>query len=273
LEFMHLHITAHAVYDLPAPIIALLQIEVARSPLQEVLSENMVFSPHLETEEFPDLFGNRYRRFCAPQGRLEINYEAKVRLWPSPVPVISAADVPLAVVPPEAMLLTLPSRYCESDRLAKVAFDLFGNGSQGAQRVMDICDWIRAKLTYEYGHTTSSTSAFDMVTERIGVCRDFTHLAIAFCRALNIPARYSAGYCLELEPPDFHAYFQAYLAPPPGISEPAGWWYNFDATSAHPRRGLVNISVGRDAVDTSMMTFYGAAYLVEQVVTVREIEE
>lgn len=268
---MELQLSAHAVYDLPAPTTALLQIEVARLPLQQVVSETLTFTPQLEAESFQDIFGNHNRRICAPQGRLTMEYEATVQLIESLAPAPDTPEVEVAVLPPDVLLLTLPSRYCESDRLSKVAADLFGDSPRGAQRVHAICEWIRTHVTYEYGHTTSSTSAFDMVTERVGVCRDFSHLAIAFCRALNIPARYAAGYCLELDPPDFHAYFQAYLAAPPEFAEMPGWWYNFDATFERVRHGLVNISVGRDAVDTSMMTFFASAQLVEQQVKVAEV--
>jgi transglutaminase-like putative cysteine protease len=276
-EAMPLKITAQAVYEAPQPVTALLQIEVARLPLQNVRCETLSFTPELAAEEFHDIFGNRNRRFCMPPGQLAFRYEAEVELLPKTPPTPETREVDVEAIPPEVLVFTLPSRYCESDRLAKVAGDLFGHLPRGAARVQAICDWIRSKVLYEYGHSTSSTSAFDMVTERVGVCRDFSHLAIAFCRALNIPARYAAGYCLELDPPDFHAYFQAYLAPPPGAQAlygaPAlsGWWYDFDATYERPRRGLVNTSVGRDAVDTSMMTIYGSAPLLEQKVTVEEI--
>lgn len=268
---MELLVSAHALYEMPQPVTSLLQIEVARLPLQTIKSETLSFSPHTEAEEFVDLFGNRNRRFCAPAGRFEMNYEAQVSLTKTLAPPDRANEVEVFDIPPDVLALTLPSRYCESDRLAKVAADLFGQMPRGADRVLNICEWIRSKVVYEYGHTSSSTSAFDMVTERIGVCRDFSHLAIAFCRSLNIPARYAAGYCLELEPPDFHAYFQAYLAPPPGFNDLPGWWYNFDATYERVRHGLVNISVGRDAVDTSMMTFFGSAQLLEQSVSVQEV--
>ncbi len=268
---MELKIAAYAVYDLPAELTAILQIEVARLPSQEILSETLRFTPDLETEAFEDLFGNRNRRFEAPPGRLEIAYDARVRLGEPPRPAVDTPEVPLSSIPPDVVMLTLPSRYCESDRLYRVAWDLFGEVPPGAGRVQLICDWIRSHVAYEYGQTTSSTSAFDMVTERIGVCRDFSHLAIAFCRALNTPARYAAGYCLELDPPDFHAYFQAYLAPPRGVNDVPGWWYSFDATHERLRRGLVNTSIGRDAVDTSMLTLFGTAQLVEQTVTVAEI--
>jgi transglutaminase-like putative cysteine protease len=269
---MYLNIAARALYDMPQEVATLLQIEVAALPLQKISNEKLSFRPDLDSEEFKDIFGNRTRRFCAPPGVLEIDYQVDVELQQSGPANPGVAEVEIIRMPPAVLLMTMPSRYCESDRLSKVALDLFGSRARGAQRVYDICDWIRSKVVYEYGHTTSSTSAFDMVTERIGVCRDFSHLAIAFCRALNIPARYAAGYCLELEPPDFHAYFQAYLAPPDGFGDLPGWWYDFDATYERPRRGLANISVGRDAVDTSMMTFFGTANLLEQTVSVREVD-
>lgn len=269
---LDLHVNARATYELPSPMTTLLQIEVAHLPLQQVISEKMTFSPPMRTEQFFDMFGNRNRRFDAPQGRFTIDYEATVRVPPYiPLASPSLTVVPLSEIPPDVLMLTMPSRYCESDRLGQVVADLFGEGSPNAQRVFDICDWIRSRVTYEYGHTNSGTSAFDTVTERIGVCRDFSHLAIAFCRALNIPARYAAGYCLELDPPDFHAYFQAYLAAPPEVTDVPGWWYTFDATYERVRCGLVNTGVGRDAVDTAMATFYGNATLLEQTIKVEKI--
>lgn len=269
---MDLKIEARAIYDVPQEVAAILQIEVSNWPLQRVQNESLMFSPDIVALEWRDIFGNRNRRFCAPTGRLEMTYQAEVKLVEKLAPAPATPEVSIQNMPPDVLVMTYPSRYCESDRLAKVAMDLFGHLPPDSNRVQAICDWIRSKVLYEYGHTSSSTSAFDMVTERVGVCRDFSHLAIAFCRALNIPARYAAGYCLELDPPDFHAYFQAYLAPPPEFSDLPGWWYDFDATYERPRHGLVNISIGRDAVDTSMLTLFGPAQLLEQTVSVQEMK-
>ncbi|HEX8833800.1 MAG TPA: transglutaminase family protein, partial [Abditibacteriaceae bacterium] len=183
---MKLQIQSRALYRMPQALTALLQIEAANLPLQVVENESLRFSPEVKSDEFIDVFGNRNRRFCAAAGDLEMLYEATVELSESPHATPETAEVAVADLPPDVLVLTLPSRYCESDRLAKVALDLFGHLPPGANRVFSICEWIRNHVTYEYGHTTSSTSAFDMVTERIGVCRDFSHLAIAFCRALNI---------------------------------------------------------------------------------------
>jgi transglutaminase-like putative cysteine protease len=274
---MRLSIEANAVYEMTVDTPTLLQFEASPLPSQRILQENLTFSPDIATEEFTDIFGNRNRRFAAPPGQLQMHYEAQVELDDPVLPEPDTPEVSLAKLPPDVLAMTFPSRYCESDRLAKVAADLFCDTPPGAARVQSICDWLRNHVTYEYGHTNSGTSAFDTSSERIGVCRDFSHLAIAFCRAMNLPARYAAGYCLELDPPDFHAYFQVYLAAPKNSGDegasPPGQWYSFDATYERLRRGLVNISVGRDAVDTSMLTFFGSAMLIEQSVNVREIEK
>lgn len=276
---MLLNIHAHAVYRAAQEMPALLQIEIAppggQASGQQVLEESLHIGPPLQAEPFADIFRNHNRRFTTPANQnIAIDYRARVQLELDTAPLAprDAGAVPLAQLPPQVLAMLFPSRYCESDRLAQAASDLFGNTQAGAQTVYAICDWMRSKVTYEYGHSDANTSAVDTFIERVGVCRDFSHLAISFCRALNIPARYAAGYCLELDPPDFHAYFQAYLSS--GTSsenggEP-GRWYSFDATWDGLRRGLVNISVGRDAVDTSMLTFFGTAQLVEQAVCVQE---
>lgn len=272
---MNLKVAAHAVYHTAQEIPALLQLEVSDAPGQHLTNETLEIGPPLEATPFLDIFGNRNRQLVAPAGAdLTIDYHAQVALDSdtSPIAPRDFAAVPTSQLPPRGIAMTFPSRYCQSDLLAQAASDLFGSGKTGAALVYEICDWMFNKVTYEYGHTTATTSAADIFLTRIGVCRDFSHLAITFCRALNLPARYAAGYCLELDPPDFHAYFQVYLAAPNPTDDAPGQWYSFDATTENLRRGLVNISVGRDAVDTSMLTFFGSAELVEQMVSVQEIE-
>ena len=163
-------------------------------------------------------------------------------------PLLKPYEADALHLPTETLLYTLPSRYCQSDRLVAMASDLFGEVAPGFARVQTICNWINEHITYQYGVSDAGTSAYDTATQRIGVCRDFAHLGIAFCRALNIPARYVSGYCLGLDPPDFHAYFQAFLD---------GRWVSFDATERQPRPALVQIAVGRDAADCAWSTFYG----------------
>ena len=274
---MLLNIHAHAVYYAPQEMPVLVQIEIAPSidaaTGQQVLEESLWIGPPLQAQLLSDIFHNRNRRFLTPaQQNITLDYHARVQLDGDTAPLAprDAGAVPISLLPPQVLAMLFPSRYCESDRLAQAASDLFGHEPAGAATVYAICDWMRAKVRYEYGHSNANTSAVDTFIERVGVCRDFSHLAIAFCRALNIPARYAAGYCLELDPPDFHAYFQAYLSAD-GQDEP-GRWYSFDATWQGLRRGLVNISVGRDAIDTSMLSFFGTAQLVEQSVSVIEVQ-
>ena len=162
------------------------------------------------------------------------------------------------------MVYTLPSRYRQSDLLGRMAQGEFGRLPPGGGRVLAVAEWVRTNVEYRYGTTDAKTSAFDTATERIGVCRDFAHLVIAFCRALSIPARYASGYALGLEPPDFHGYAQVYLS---------GAWHNVDATTDKLRPALVPIAVGRDAADVAMTTLWGPNQLVEQSVSVVEVTQ
>jgi transglutaminase-like putative cysteine protease len=147
--------------------------------------------------------------------------------------------------------------------LERMALSEFNGIEPGGTKVNAIANWIREKVEYKYSTTDAMTSAYDTATQRIGVCRDFAHLTIAFCRALGIPARYVSGYCLDLDPPDFHAYTQVYLN---------GSWHNVDATFAGLRPALVPIAIGRDAADVAMTTLWGGNRLVEQTVEVKRIE-
>jgi transglutaminase-like putative cysteine protease len=144
----------------------------------------------------------------------------------------------------------MTSPYCESDKLVRLAQHEFGKLQHGFSRVTAICNWIHDNVEYLQGSSNPLTSAYDTATERAGVCRDFAHLAIAFCRAVLIPARFVAGYAYALQPPDFHAYFEAYLN---------GAWYIFDSTRLTPQTGLIRVGSGHDAADTSFATIFGPA--------------
>ncbi len=146
-----------------------------------------------------------------------------------------------------------PSRYCQSDRLERMAERTFGT-LQGYAKVSGICNWIHDNVDYIRGSSDALTSAFDTVSQRAGVCRDFAHLAVAFCRAQGIPARYVSAYAWRLEPPDFHAVFEAWLQGPDG-----GAWYLFDATRKSAVDGLVRIGVGRDAGEVAFCSIFGAS--------------
>jgi transglutaminase-like putative cysteine protease len=157
---------------------------------------------------------------------------------PTPVADLEASTVPYLY----------PSRYCQSDQLGRLARGLFGAIANPHERVVAITDWIHDNVDYVRGLTTWNTSAYDTVTQRVGVCRDFSHLGIALCRALNIPARYFAGYAYELQPPDFHACFECFIG---------GSWVVFDATRLAHLNGLVRVGTGRDAADASVASIFG----------------
>lgn len=258
---MILSVRASAVYELPADTFILLMVEPHLSgDCHVVTHENLLTTPTPYSELRQDVYGNPQRRLLASAGQFSFDFEATVEVKPNaPLPEDaeehSAKDLPAETIP-----FTMPSRYCQSDMLVRFAGDEFGGMNPGGGRVNAIADWVRKHVEYRYGTTDSSTSAYDTVTQRIGVCRDFAHLVIAICRALNIPARYVSGYALDLEPPDFHGFVQVFVG---------GQWYNIDATYEGLRPALVPIAVGRDAADVAMMTLFGAGIVKEQSVEVR----
>ena len=186
---------------------------------------------------------NRFVRLLLEPGETIIRYGASVELehHTEDPPVIEETDY--SSLPPNVLSYLNPSRYCESDRLANFALAEFGAMERNFERVNSICDWIHKNIEYRSGTTTSLSTACDVLLQRMGVCRDFAHLGISFCRALGVPARYVSGYACELEPPDFHGFFEAYLS---------GRWYLFDPTRLAPTAGLVRIGVGRDAADAAL---------------------
>jgi transglutaminase-like putative cysteine protease len=162
-----------------------------------------------------------------------------------------------AHLPPDVLTYLNPSRYCESDLLARFAYEEFGNLYRGYSRVQAVCNWVCDQLDYTPGSTNGMTTAADVLLQRTGVCRDYAHLAIALCRGIGIPARYVAGYALNLQPPDFHGFMEAFLD---------GQWYLFDPTRLAFTSGLVRIGVGRDAADVSFATLNGDARLIDKSV-------
>lgn len=225
-------------------------IRAENNEYQTVIQENLKLEPALEIEEHsPAWTQSRCFRVNVPAGNFAVSYEATVEVRPVYHRPEMLREIPPAELPVEILPYLLPSRYCQSDQLVQLAQSEFGNLQPDYSRVTAICNWIYEKVTYLSGSTNSQTSAYDTAIERAGVCRDFAHLGIAFCRALNIPARFVAGYAWGLEPPDFHAYFEAYLG---------GRWYLFDATRLVPLQGTVRIGTGRDATDVSFATMFGS---------------
>ncbi|WP_152049910.1 transglutaminase-like domain-containing protein [Tautonia marina] len=262
---MRLAVRVAATYELQDESFGCLMVEPSLSgERHRVVEEDLTTSPTRSCVLGRDLYGNPQRHFIAPKGRFSFAFSATVEVEPNAEIPEDAVEHPAQDLPPETLIYTLPSRYCESDVLSRMAQSEFGDLAPGAGQVRAIADWVRSRVEYRYGTTGPTTSARGTAIDRVGVCRDFAHLVIAFCRALDIPARYVSGYALGLEPPDFHGYVQVFLG---------GAWHNVDATFAGVRPALVPIAVGRDATDVAMMTLWTPHEVVEQSVEVRQVGE
>jgi len=252
-------------YQVAAPSHMVLNIEAARADSQNVLSETLTIEPPLQINVYGDHgSGNRFFRFDTQPGSLKIRYQATVQRSPRVVPA-NLAEVPVNLVPNEVLHYLMPTRYCESDLISRAAQQLFGDLPTGIGRVQAVVDWIHDSITYEAGSSVSTTTARDVFVERAGVCRDFAHLGITLCRALNIPARLVVGYVWFDEPPqDFHAVFEAWIG---------GQWVLFDATRMAPVDRLVRVGTGRDAKDVAFCTIFGPVSMTGKSITVREFQD
>lgn len=252
------------VYDVRQTTVFLLQIQAATTRHQTIANANLRFNPELSVENFQSgLDGNNLCRIVVEPCQLQIDYTASATLNFEIDPPAEVGEMPTASMPPEVLTYLNPSRYCESDLLARFAFEEFQHLSPGFSRVQAICNWVYEKLDYVPGSTTGTTTASDVLMQRTGVCRDYAHLAITLCRGLGIPARYTAGYAVNLQPPDFHGFFEAFLD---------GRWYLFDPTRLSCVDGLVRIGVGRDAADVSFATLNGDSVLVNKSVWANRVD-
>ena len=240
-------------YLVPADVAFVFNIEVQSFDGQAIEQESLALTPDAPVElwTMPES-GNRYLRANVPAGSLAVEYSATVKLTPILDDPELVGEVAVAELPLPVLTHLYPSRYCQSDKLERFARSTFEAFDPGYARVNGICNWIHDYVSYEGGVSDALTSAFDTVTQRAGVCRDFAHLAIALCRALGIPARYVSAYAFRLEPPDFHAVVEAYLKGPRGPG-----WYLFDPTRLADPAGLVRIGIGRDAADVAFCSPYG----------------
>lgn len=247
---MRFKVACQLEYEVSQPSTLILNVHAQRSASQAILEEKFTIEPRTKVEEFTtDDHANRFVRLeTGRKKRLAIGYEATVDCQHLVIPINKIDYTPVAEMDRKAVQFLFPSRYCQSDRLSRLAWDMFGKIANPYEKVVTITDWIHDNVEYVRGTTTAETSAYDTVTQRVGVCRDFAHLGIALCRALNIPARYFSGYAYELEPPDFHACFEAYIG---------GYWLIFDATRLAHLNGLVRIGNGRDAADAAVASIFG----------------
>lgn len=235
------------------PVVCLLSIRPER--LDDLEFQGAVTtSPAVPTHLYRDLFGNTCRRFVAPAGLFSIRSDSTIRASGLPDPVLPGArEVPVADLPDECLAFLLGSRYCETDRLSQTAWDLFGGIQPGWARVQAICDTVHRHIRFDYMQARATRTAYEAWQERVGVCRDFAHLAIAFCRCMNIPARYVNGYLGDIGVPiggpmDFAAWMEVFLD---------GRWHTFDPRNNAARIGRIVVAYGRDAADVPLLHSFG----------------
>ncbi len=253
-----IQVESELIYDVKVRTIFLFKICAAWTPHQTVCNEQLIIEPAVDIEHCQvGSDGNRLQRVIVDPCQLKVSYHATIDLSPTIERAHEITESAAAEMPPEVLPYMNPSRYCESDLLARFAYEEFGQLNRGFSRVQAICDWVYDHLEYTPGSTHSTTTAADVLLQRTGVCRDFAHLAITLCRGIGIPARYVSGYAVDLQPPDYHGFMEAFLD---------GQWYMFDPTRLASTLGLVRIGVGRDAADVAFSTLTGSAFLKQKTV-------
>jgi transglutaminase-like putative cysteine protease len=236
-------------YEVAEETVFIFNIEAARLPSHSGLDDRIAFTPAIEPRTHIALeTKNRYVKVLVAPGPFSVRYTAALDLVVHRADPDTIGETPIPDLPLDILPYLLPSRFVPSDRLAAYALREFGELATGHTRISSICNWIYDSIDYQRGSSDAETTATEILVQRAGVCRDFAHLGIAFCRALGIPARYVSCYALGLTPPDFHAVFEAYLD---------GRWWLFDPTRQAALDGLVRIGVGRDAAEVAFATHYG----------------
>jgi transglutaminase-like putative cysteine protease len=269
---MKIRIGYELVYDCPQPTPMILTLSVHYTRISDIIiPDQMTIDPPVPITAYRDNFGNWCSRIVAPQGLLRLSADALIRDTGQPdIVVPQARQTPVENLPDEALVFLLGSRYCETDRLSETAWQLFGASPAGWARVQTICDYVNRHILFGYQYARPTKTAWEAFHERNGVCRDYAHLAIAFCRCMNIPARYCTGYLGDIgippndSPMDFAGWFEAYLD---------GHWYTFDPRNNMPRIGRVLIARGRDAADVAISSTFGPNTLVSFKVRTDEMNE
>ncbi len=269
---MKIRVGFEMVYECPQPTPMILNLNVHFTRVSDLVGrDNLLFDPPIPSTAYRDSFGNWCTRIVAPAGRISISADAYVN--DSGLPDVIARQAQQLLVrdlPEESLLFLLGSRYCETDRLSETAWQLFGHGPTGWDRVQAICDYVHHHITFGYQHARMTRTALEAFHDKTGVCRDYAHLAVTLCRCMNIPARYCTGYLGDIGTPkpwgtmDFAAWFEAYLD---------GNWYTFDARNNTPRIGRVLIARGRDAADVAISNTFGPNTLASFKVWTDEVVE
>jgi transglutaminase-like putative cysteine protease len=267
---MQIGVGYELIYDCPQPTPMLLMLNVHYTRISDmVVPDHLMTSPSIPFSAYRDGFGNWCNRIVAPAGQTRLSANGIVKDTGEPDVVKSEAPQhAVEALPDEALVFLLGSRYCETDRLSDIAWSLFGNTPLGWTRVQAICDYVHQHIAFGYEHARATRTAWEAYCDHTGVCRDFAHLAVTFCRCMNIPARYCTGYLGDIgvpasdAPMDFSAWFEAYLG---------GRWYTFDARHNMPRIGRVLIARGQDAADVAISTTFGPNTLSSFTVVTEEI--
>lgn len=269
---MRIHIGCEMTFDFPqeTPLIAMLNVHYSRAGDLE-RPDFLVSRPAVPIESYRDSFGNWCNRLVAPPGRFSFGTDAVIRDSGNfEIGDLFAFQHEVRDLPSDSLLFLLPSRYCESDVLMSEAWRLFGHTPPGAARVQAVCDFVHNHIVFSYGNARPTRTAAEAYREQSGVCRDFAHLAVAFCRALNIPTRYCTGYISDIglpkpwAPMDFAAWMECYLG---------GRWHAFDPRNNAPRIGRILIAYGRDAADVPLTHIFGPSILSGFKVWTDEIPE
>lgn len=269
---MQLRIGYELIYNFPQATPMILVVNVHESRVADlVVPDQLITDPTLAISSYRDAFGNRCNRLIAPPGRLRLSTDAVINDSGQPDQIASAAWQHFVEdLPDENLVFLLGSRYCDTDLLSQTAWQLFGGTIPGYPRVQAICDYVHHHIAFDYQNARATRSASEAFHERTGVCRDFAHLAIAFCRCMNIPARYCTGYLSDLGTPppyppgDFAAWFEAWIG---------GRWQLFDPRNNVPRIGRILMARGRDAADVAIATTFGPNTLEHFRVWTDEIPE
>ncbi|MER0441814.1 transglutaminase family protein [Emticicia sp. W12TSBA100-4] len=259
---MKLRVNCQIDYQCAENVPLILMLRPQTGAAQQVLQESLSFNPETHFTEFQDNYGNLNQKLITPIGNFKIEASAVVLTSDSIDVNFAAGAVAPQFIPDYAQVYILPSRYCESDLFLQMAAEITQDFQTGYEKANAICQWVKNNITYQYGFSSSSTSAVDINQTRIGVCRDFSHLAIALSRAINLPARMVVGYLYELDPMDMHAWYEVYLE---------NQWFTFDATQAQAKGNRVVLAYGRDASDVAFATQFGNIYLNNMQVSVEAV--
>jgi transglutaminase-like putative cysteine protease len=252
----------------PTPMVLMLTVHPSRA--EDLLAQHkLLTAPKIPLRDYRDMFGNVCTRVMAPPGLLEFKADFEIDDSGKPDEVVpNARQHPIAELPDDALVFLLGSRYCDTQSLSDFAWRTFGTSKPGWARVQAICDFAHHHIKFGYAHARADRTASDAHRERVGVCRDFAHLAITLCRCMNIPARYCTGYLGDIgvppdpAPMDFSAWFEVFLD---------GRWLTFDARHNRPRIGRILIARGRDAADVAISTSFGATELARFKVVTEEV--